>query len=398
MMTPPIISTANMNEMITHQTHLSLQLTKRLLSEEAQESNLVYSPLSIQVVLSMIAAGSSGQTLDQLLSFLGSKTSNDLNAFASELVSFVLADGSFSGGPLLSNANGLWFEKTLTIKPSFTELMHNVYKAKAKPADFQNKPDEVKNEVNSWAERETRGLIKEVLPPGSVDSFTKLILANALYFKGSWEEEFKASSTKEHGFHLLDGTSVQVPFMTSYKNQYVSAFDGFKVLGLPYEHGEDKRQFFMYIYLPNTKDGLHSLVEKLGSEPGFLDHHLPQQRVQVGEIRIPKFEIEFGFEGSNILKSLGLDLPFSGGEGAFTEMVDSSTSALRLSLFHKAFIKVDEEGTEAAAVSVGVVIPKSAIITTINFVADHPFLFLIREGMTGTVLFIGHVLNPAQST
>ncbi|KAK9164369.1 hypothetical protein Syun_005271 [Stephania yunnanensis] len=388
----------DMKEAITQQTHLSLQLTKRVLSDEAKESNLVFSPLSIHVVLSLIAAGSSGQTLDQLLSFLGSKTINHLNAFASELVSLVLADGSLSGGPRLAFANSVWIEKSLPIKPSFTDVVQNLYEAAAKPVDFQTKAVEVTNDVNSWAESETGGLIKEVLPSGSVDSSTRLILANALYFKGSWDEKFEASSTKEHDFHLLDGSSVQVPFMTSEKKQYIGAFDGFKVLGLPYKQGEDKRHFFMYFYLPDAKDGLHSLVEKLGSEPGFLDHHLPRQKVAVEEFRIPKFKITFGFEGSNVLKSLGLNLPFSGGEG-LTEMVDSPVGRnLYVSgIFHKAFIEVDEEGTEAAVATAGVVALRSLPVT-MDFVADHPFLFLIREGKTGAVLFIGHVLNPAQGT
>ncbi|KAK9145439.1 hypothetical protein Sjap_005342 [Stephania japonica] len=383
----------NNKELITHQTHLSLQLTKRLLSKEAKKSNLVYSPLSINVVLSLIAAGSSGQTLDQLHSFLGSKSNNHLNTFASELVSFVLADGSVSGGPLLSFANSVWIEKSLSIKPSFSEVVHNVYKATAKPVDFVNKAAEVTNEVNSWVESETRGLIKELLPPGSVDSFTRLVLANALYFKGSWDEKFEASSTKEHDFHLLNGSSVQVPFMTSEKQQYIGAFDGFKVLGLPYEQGNDKsRQFFMYLYLPDAKDGLHSLVEKLGSEPGFLDRHLPGQKVEVGEFRIPKFKIEFGFEGSDVLRSLGLDLLFSGG---LTEMVEYSPCLYVSGIFHKAFIEIDEEGAEAGA-STGAVVSYRSARWPMDFVADHPFLFLIREGKTGAVLFIGHVLNPAQ--
>ncbi|KAK9163642.1 hypothetical protein Syun_004544 [Stephania yunnanensis] len=126
---------------------------------------------------------------------------------------------------------------------------------------------------------------KKVLPSGSVDSLTRLILANALYFKESWDEKFDASRTKKHDFHLLDGSSLQVPFMTSYKNQYIAAFDGFKVLRLPYKQGEDKRHFSIYFFLPNTKDGLHSLVEKLGSEPGFLDHLLPRQKVEFSEDR-----------------------------------------------------------------------------------------------------------------
>lgn len=257
------------------------------------------------------------------------------------------------------------------------------------------KPVEVTNDVNSWAERGTHGLIKEILPPGSVDQSTRLIFANALYYKGSWNEKFDASKTKEHEFHLLNGNTVKVPFMTSKSKQYISAFDGLKVLRLPYKQGEDKRQFSMYFLLPDAKDGLPALVDRIGSEPGFLKRHLPCVQVPVGDFRIPKFKISFGFEASKLLKALGVVQPFSG-EG-LTEMVESTVSKnLHVSnIFHKSFIEVNEEGTEAGSATAGVIRLRSAMISEeLDFVADHPFLFLIREDMTSVVLFCGSVLNP----
>lgn len=250
-------------------------------------------------------------------------------------------------------------------------------------------------EVNSWVEKETAGLIEEVLPACSVNATTRLIFANALYFKGAWNEKFESLETKDYEFHLLDGSCIQVPFMISKKKQTVSAFNGFKVLGLPYKQGEDKRNFSMYFFLPDTKDGLSSLAEKACSEPGFIERHLPQQKVEVGDFRIPRFKISYGFEASEVLKKLGVVGPFS--EGGLTEMVDS-VEGLNLyvsSVFHKSFIEVNEEGTEAAAASAGVIKLRGLLLAEkIDFVADHPFLFLIRENMTGMVLFIGQVFNP----
>ncbi|XP_042476279.1 serpin-ZXA-like [Macadamia integrifolia] len=265
--------------------------------------------------------------------------------------------------------------------------------------DFDgDKAVEVANEVNSWADKETNGLIKEVLPPGSVDCSTRLIFANALYFKGAWNENFDASKTNDYDFYLVDGSSVHVPFMTSKKKQYVRAHDGFKVLRLPYKQGEDKRCFSMYFFLPDAKDRLPGLVEKLTSELGFLDRYLPSEAVKVGSFRIPRFKISFGFESSEVLKGLGLVLPFAGG---LTEMVDSplGQNLAVSSIFQKSFIEVNEEGTEAAAASAGVITLNSIRLPTnlIDFVADHPFIYLIREEMTGVVLFIGHVLNPLQA-
>jgi len=258
---------------------------------------------------------------------------------------------------------------------------------------------EVTNEVNTWAENETNGHIKEVLPSGSVDRTTRLILTNALYFKGAWNEKFDASTTKDDDFYLLNGGSVRVPFMTSKKKQFVCDFDGFKVLALPYKQGEDKRKFSMYFYLPDAKDGLQALVEKMASESGFLDRHLPPKQVKVDDFRIPRFKISFGFEASNALKGLGLVSPFSN-EADLTEMVDSSAGQglCVSSIFHKSFIEVNEEGTEAAAASAGVIALRGIDFPTkIDFVADHPFLFLIREDMTGVVMFVGHVLDPSQA-
>lgn len=254
------------------------------------------------------------------------------------------------------------------------------------------------SDVNSWAEKQTSGLIKELLPPGSVDNSTRLIFANALYFKGAWNEKFDASKTKEDDFHLLNGNSIKVPFMTSHKKQFIRAFDGFKVLSLPYKQGEDKRQFSMYFFLPDVKDGLPALVQKVSSQSGFLNGHLPVEKVEVGDFRVPKFKISFGFEASKILKGLGVELPFT--EGGLTEMVDSpaAKNLYVSSIFQKSFIEVNEEGTEAAAASAAVVALRGIRIQEkLDFVADHPFMFLIREDMTGVVLFTGYVMNPLQS-
>ncbi|KAM1223734.1 hypothetical protein ACFX2G_043681 [Malus domestica] len=382
----------DLRESIINQNDVARRLTKQLVQTEGKQSNLVYSPLSIHVVLSLIAAGSKGPTQEQLLSFLKSKSTDHLNSFASQLVSVIFSDGSPVGGPKLAFANGLWVHKPLTLKPSFKQVVDASYKAALALVDFQTNAAQVASGVNSWAEKETSGLIKDLLPPGSLDSSTRLIFTNALYFKGAWNEKFDASATKEHDFHLLDGSTVKAPFMTSKNKQYVSAFDGFSVLGLPYRQGEDKRRFSMHIFLPQAKDGLPALVEKLGSESGFLDRYLPKQPVAVGDFRIPKFKISFGFEASNVLKSLGLVLPFEG-EGGLIEMVDSPEGKKLYvsSIFHKSFIEVNEEGTEAAAASAGVISERRMPMT---FVADRPFLLTIREETTGTVLFIGNLLNP----
>ncbi|KAK4795043.1 hypothetical protein SAY86_013037 [Trapa natans] len=385
----------DVREAISSQTDIALSFFKQLLSS-SEGSNLVFSPLSIHVVLSLIAAGSGGTTLTELLSFLKSQSVDHLNSFASELVAFVLSDGSPDGGPKLSFANGLWLDSSLSLKPPFKYVVDTMYKAAAHLADFKTKAVEVTNEVNSWAKNETAGLIKEVLPANSVEATTRLIFANALYFKGAWNEKFESLETKESEFYLIDGSCIQVPFMTSRKKQTVNSFDGFKVLRLPYKQGNDRRNFSMYFFLPDAKDGLSSLAEKACSEPGFIERHLPQKKVEIGDFKLPRFKISYGFEASEVLKKLGLVGPFS--EGGLTEMVDTveGQNLYVSSVFHKSFIEVNEEGTEAAAASAGVIKLRSLMLPEkIDFVADHPFLFLILEDMTGMMLFTGQVFNPS---
>lgn len=386
-----------MSESITTQTDVSFILTKHVFSKEIKgDTNLVFSPLLIQIVLALIAAGSKGQTKDQLLCFLKSKSINELNSLYSHLVNIVFVDGIPSGGPRLSVANGVWIDQTLPFKPSFKKVVDNVYKAASNSVDFQNKATEVANQVNQWAKMKTNDLIKEILPHGTVNNMTRLIFANALYFKGAWNDKFNALETKDYEFHLLRGGSIKAPFMTSNKKQYAVAFDGFKVLVLHYKQGRDTTcRFCMYLILPDARDGLPALIDKISSEPGFLNHHVPFEKAKMRKLLIPKFKTTFAFEASKVLKELGVTSPFT--SGGLTEMVDSALGGRLFvsQIFHKSFIEVNEEGTEAAAVTASVVMTKSLIIEKeIDFVAEHPFLFLIRDDATGVVLFIGSVLNP----
>ncbi|KEH22516.1 serpin-like protein [Medicago truncatula] len=383
----------------TNLTNISMNITKHLLSnQKLKEENVVFSPLSLNTVLSMIATGSEGPTQKQLLSFLQSESTGDLKSLCSQLVSSVLSDGAPAGGPCLSYVNGVWVEQTIPLQPSFKQLMNTDFKAAFAAVDFVNKANEVGEEVNFWAEKETKGLIKNLLPPGSVNSLTRLIFANALYFKGVWKQQFDTTKTKDYDFDLLNGKSVKVPFMTSKNDQFISSLDGFKVLGLPYKQGKDERAFSIYFFLPDKKDGLSNLIDKVASDSEFLERNLPRRKVEVGKFRIPRFNISFEIEASELLKKLGLALPFT--LGGLTKMVDSPISQeLYVSgIFQKSFIEVNEEGTKAAAVTVSFISSRSRYSPPppppIDFVADHPFLFLIREEFSGTILFVGKVVNP----
>ncbi|KAJ0615841.1 putative Serpin family protein [Helianthus annuus] len=193
-------------------------------------------------VLSLLAQGTTGRTRDQLLTFLKTNTTHNLNSLYSQYVSSIFRDSSSSDGPRLSFANGVWVDKTLSFKPSFKHVVDDVYKAVCKQVDFQTKAVEVADEVNLWAEKQTNGLIKELLHADEVSSLTRLIFANAIYFKGTWRVPFDRERIKESDFYLLGGNKVQVPFMTNNEFKFVCEYDDFKVLGLPYLRGEERRR------------------------------------------------------------------------------------------------------------------------------------------------------------
>lgn len=260
------------------------------------------------------------------------------------------------------------------------------------------KADQVVGEVNMWAENATRGLIKELLPVGSLDSGT-LVFSNAIYFKGAWDTKLDSSKTTHKDFHLLDGQTVQAPFMTSKKNErhlYHNGYDrDYKILKIPYQQGQDTRKFSMYFFLPHDKNSLPNLVRKFNSMPGFFSQDFKLWEEDLRDFWIPKFKFSFGFEASETVKELGLQLPFSD-IAEFNELVDSpwGDKLCVSKIFHKSYIEVNEEGTEAATSTALKMRKCSSSFPPARFVADHPFMFMIREDTSRLAFFIGGVLNP----
>ncbi|KAG2326687.1 hypothetical protein Bca4012_035626 [Brassica carinata] len=376
----------DLRESLEKQNEIVLSLFKHVIATTAagKPSNLLFSPALLNVILSIIAAKSPGDIEKKILSLLQASSTDELNTVSSKIVTTVLADNTSSGGPTIAAANGVWAEKSEPVETSLKDIIENSYKATFNLVDFRNKADEVVEEVNSWVEKETKGLIKNLIPKNSVSPATDIIFANALFFNGRWDQEFNPSLTKDSDFHRLDGTTVRVPFMSGYSMRYdLVAYQGFKVLTLPYRGGRGdygRRFFSMQIYLPDEKDGLPAMVERLASCRGFLSGHgdIPGNSASIGELKVPRFKFEFGFTASDALEGLGLELPGD-------------------TIIHKSCIEVDEVGSKAAAAAAVISIggcfrpPKEKY----DFVADHPFLFLVKEHMSGLVLFLGQVTDPS---
>ncbi|KAL0794005.1 hypothetical protein Bca101_065382 [Brassica carinata] len=265
----PSLTEIDLVKAMKKQNDVSMFLAGKVISTLARNSNLVFSPASMNAVLTMEAATSQSDCVKKdIMTFLKSASIDELNAVFREITAVLLPDGSMSGGPKIATVNGVWIERSRRFSPSCKDLLVNFFKAEFAQVDFRSKAEEIRMEVNKWASHHTNGLIEDLLPLGSVTRLTTQIYGNALYFKGVWQHKFNKSLTKYNDFYLLNGKYVRVPFMTSGQRQYIEAYDGFKVLELPYRQGSDddtNRKFSMYFYLPDKKDGLHNLVEKMAS-------------------------------------------------------------------------------------------------------------------------------------
>ncbi|KAL8124718.1 hypothetical protein AgCh_012393 [Apium graveolens] len=381
-----------------------IKIANHVLLEEAEKgSNFVISPVSFQIMLSLVSTGATGRTLDQLLLFLGSRSIEDLNALSSQVVELTIIgqesdDINLSTGPLVSMVNGAWVDQSFGLKPSFKGTLTDVYKAEAKAVDFATRASEVTGEINRWAEDATKGLINKLLPSGSLGSDTALVFANALYFKGAWDRKFDSQMSMNKDFNLLNGQIIQVPCMTTGRKErhLYCENNGYKILKIPYQSGQDTRKFALYLFLPKQINGLQNMIQNIKSAPGFFNQDFYFREEYLGDrIWIPKFKFSFEFEASRIIKELGLVLPFMD-MGEFSELVHSQhgEKVCVSTVFHKSYIEVNEEGTEAAASTAVRFRRCCGRVKPPGFVADHPFMFMIREETSRIVLFTGAVLNP----
>ncbi|KAK1594091.1 hypothetical protein QYE76_016711 [Lolium multiflorum] len=393
----------------------------RCLSEENADSNLVFSPLSIYAALALLAAGARGATLDEILRVVGARSRGELEESVAGVVETALKDESGAGGPRIAFACGVWSELTCPLKAAYRRTVVDKFSAEANSVDFIKNPEAARGQINAWVAEATHNLIDSFFGPGSITPLTRVVLGNAVYFKGKWVNPFNEKRTKNKLFYRLDGSTVDTPFMKSLSSQFIAVHDGFKVLKLRYEmavpqgyvssnrkkrkrmsSGRNKRtKFSMCIFLPDDHDGLPNLVDMIASQPSFLHEHLPKEKVEVDEFRVPKFKLSFESSVVTILEKLGLKLPF-GDQADLSDMVEPDDSGLPTvvnGIIHKAVIEVNEEGTEAAAVTFtdieyGCDMPESPP-PGVDFVADHPFAYFIVEEVTGAVIFAGHVLDPS---
>ncbi|CAD6236574.1 unnamed protein product [Miscanthus lutarioriparius] len=256
-------------------------------------------------------------------------------------------------------------------------------------------PEETRSQINEWITSATAGQIKDLLPMGYLHHGTPAMLANALYFKGVWERNFDAYLTRDETLFLHDGCVVRMPFMSSTSKQCITYRPGYKVVRLRYGHqgrGEH-RVFSMYIYLPDAHDGLPTLLHKLSADLALLESSRTlTDEVPMRAFKVPRFTVAYKTNTREMLLNLGLLLPF---DGDIVE-VGAPEPLVVFDVYHESFVEVNEEGTEAAsAIAVAMRFGCAHLEAPVGFVADHPFMFLIKEELSGVVVFAGQAIDPS---
>jgi serpin B len=367
-------------------TAFALDLYTKL---KTAEGNLFFSPYSISTALAMTYAGARGNTEREMAEVLHfAMNQGDLHSSFSKLQGH-LNEVRKKGNIRLSIANALWAQKDYRFLRTFTDVVRKSYEAEAKNVDFRGETENVRKKINAWVEENTENKIVELLKPGTVSEDTRLILTNAIYFKGNWARQFKKSQTTEMPFKLNSAKSVMVPMMQMNKEMCKYAENTkLQILELPYK-GND---LSMVILLPRDVDGIRSLENEFSTDTlNMWLNNLHQQEV---EIYLPKFKIEYGMSLTDNLKEMGMVSAFNPGIADFSGM-DGTKSLYISDVVHKAFVNVDEEGTEAAAATAVTVHLSAYVERHIPvFRADHPFIFLIRDNGTGSILFMGRISNP----
>ncbi|MCJ7776782.1 MAG: serpin family protein [Sedimentisphaerales bacterium] len=353
------------------------------------EGNLFFSPYSISTALAMTYAGASGETQAQMAKILNFPI--DKGKFHSVFGTIVkdLNERGAKGGYELTVANALWGQKGFSFLKDFLELVKTNYDGQLNEVDFVEATESARKTINTWVEKKTNEKIKELIKPGVLDAMTRLVLTNAIYFKGNWATQFKEERTKNAPFTLPNGDKVEVPMMNQTEQFPYMETEDFQALELPYVDNE----LSMVIFLPKKNDGLNKFEQTLTLESLSYWLGVLQNRREV-IVSIPKFKMTSEFSLASVLNSMGMTDAFEANAADFSGMTGNKDLFIS-AVIHKAYVDVNEQGTEAAAAT-GVTMRLTSVgpSQTPLFQADHPFLFLIRDNKTGSILFIGRVMNP----
>jgi serpin B len=383
------------DRLVSANTRFGFNLFREIVKDNSTE-NIFISPSSAAFALAMTYNGARGETKEAMAKTLGLEemSTSEVNKGNSILMSELESPDSMVE---LTIANSLWMKKGIRFNPEFIKTIRDFYDARATDLDFTDPG--APGIINTWVKKNTKEKIDKIIE--KIDPLTVLFLINAVYFKGTWTHEFDKKQTKEGMFTLLDGNQKKHPMMNqSGRYRYLENED-FQAVSLPY--GEERMS--MYIFLPDSERGLEGFYQNLNAENWEI--WMSRFKKMKGNVRIPRFKMKYEVVLNDVLKSLGMEVAFSPVRADFWRMfIDTKKDTKEEILIEdprpyisivkqKTFVEVNEEGTEAAAVtSVGITI--DSYVPTFSMIVDRPFFFVIRDNETGTVLFMGSIVKPEE--
>jgi len=357
-----------------------------------EDGNLFFSPASISMALAMTYVGAAGDTEAEMAKTLHFDIPKAQLAEEMRALRTSWNAESKNQGFRLNVANRLWGQDGYRFLPDFLRITRTDYGAELGRVDFRGEPEQARQAINAWVEDNTARKITNLIPSSAALRDARLVLTNAVYFKGEWQAPFSKSLTKDADFQISVDRKTKAPLMHKQAHFWYAAVDGLQLLYLPY----GDRSLSMVVLLPEAADGLSRLEEKLTNIN--LQKWVATLVSQEVIVYLPKFKTTTQLQLSKTLTSTGMISAFDRATADFSGMTGDKELFISAA-FHKAFVDVDEEGTEAAAAT-GVIPMVHAAPTGANeppiFRADHPFVFLIRDNRTGAILFLGRIVDPTQ--
>lgn len=389
--TDPIIDLTRLDRLAHDNNHFALAFYALIRNSE---DNLIFSPFSLSLALSMALAGAEMSTEQAMLEALQLTLSeSDVHPAINALVlaiegSQITQAESEAGRFQLNLANAIWGQDGFDFRQDFLETLAHYYGAGIHTVDFAAKPESARKAINEWVAKETEDKIQDLIPPDAINTLTRLVLANAIYFNGSWMHPFDQTATRQGLFTKLDGTQMSVEMMNLFDKHLLYVRDGnLQAVRLPYLSDD----FAMTILVPDS--GTYSQVED-DLTASFLSDLTKKMILERVNLAMPKFDIETTINANAPLKSLGMEEAFDPDLANFTGMTNDDVLYIT-DVLQKATITVDEAGTEAAAATAVIMGLKSMPTgKPISVVIDRPFMFLIQHIPTGAILFMGRVMQP----
>jgi serpin B len=386
--TSPSVNPDDMDALASGNQAFALDLYQALLKEE--DGNIFYSPYSISAALAMTYAGARNETEREMAEVLHFTIPQERLHPAFNLLELNLSGRGADReeeerGFQLNIANSLWGQRDYEFLPEFLDVLAENYGAGLRILDFEADAEKARQIINEWVSDQTEEKIKDLIKKGILDGATRLVLTNAIYFNAKWRLPFQESGTTDGSFYLLDGSQVKVPMMSQTASFRYAEGDGYQAVELPYIGDE----LAMVILLP-SEGSFEDFERSLTAER--LDEILEGLQNASVYLTMPKFEYESDFSLAEALIEMGMPSAF--GNAADFSGMDGTLNLVIEDVVHKAFVSVDEAGTEAAAATAVIMVEK-AMMDMVDMQIDRPFIFVIRDFQTDTILFLGRVVNPA---